>query len=241
MVQNQITDDKQIQEFIKLFNAIHHALADLLSLNKDTDFKELLETARKRHKLDSGLIEHLELIRKIRNFLVHESLPSIPPAAVPTRWILEKMEEIFHELTSTKRVIDLWGKTVQCVDVMDKLQTVLELINRFDYSQFPVYEKGAFVGLLTVNGIARWLASRASTKENISLARITVKEVLRSEENIENVRFINAEATATEAWAMFANHPVLEALLITRTGRKDEQLEGIITRSDIVEYLRNLL
>lgn len=236
--ESPVVDDKLIQEFIKLFNAIHHTMADLLRMHKESDFKELLEVARKRHKLSPDLLEHLELIRKIRNFLVHESFPAAPPAAVPTPWILTKMEDILRELTSTKRVVDLWKKLVERVDVEESLRSVLEKIVKFNFSQFPVYDKNAFVGLLTVNGIARWLASRALTGEAQDLAATTVREVLRSEENLENVRFIEADATADEAWAMFANHPVLEALLITKTGRADEELEGMITRADIFEFIR---
>lgn len=231
-------DDQLIQQFIKLFNAIHHALADLLRMNKESDFRELLEVARKRHKLSPDLFEHLELIRKIRNFLVHESFPAAPPAAVPTPWILAKMEDILHELTSTKRVIDLWKKSVERVNAEESLRSVLERIVKFNFSQFPVYNNGTFVGLLTVNGIARWLALRTLTGKAWDPTTVTVSEVLKSEENLENVRFINADATADEAWAMFANHPILEALLITKTGRADEELEGIITRVDIFEFVR---
>lgn len=232
-------DDQLIQDFIKLFNAIHHALVDLLRMNEESDFRELLEVARKRHKISPDLVEHLELIRKIRNFIVHESFPSTPPAAVPTPWILTKMEDILHKLASTKRVIDLWKKPVERVGAEESLRSVLEKIMKFNFSQFPVYNKNAFVGLLTVNGIARWLASCVLTGKALDPASATVSEVLQAEENLENVRFINADATADEAWAMFANHPILEALLITKTGRADEELEGIITRVDVFEFVRN--
>jgi CBS domain-containing protein len=33
-------------------------------------------------------------------------------------------------------------------------------VHQFDFSQLPVYESGQYVGILTTNTIARWLAQR---------------------------------------------------------------------------------
>ena len=115
------------------------------------------------------------------------------------------------------------------------MATVLKTIKHRDYSQFPVYEDGRFRGLLTENGITRWLAHHVMTKLSlVELEDVPVKDVLESEERRRNYHFMPRDTRVDDVVAQFASGELLEAVLITATGKPSETLLGIATRWDIL-------
>ena len=116
----------------------------------------------------------------------------------------------------------------------DTLAAALKRIRMLDYSQFPIYDDGRFVGLLTENGITRWLAHRASTDPSpIALDAVDVHAIAKLEERRPNHVFVEGSRRADDLGAMFADQELLEAVLITRSGKASEPLLGIATRWDV--------
>lgn len=112
---------------------------------------------------------------------------------------------------------------------------MLKTINHRDYSQFPVYEDKRFLGMLTENGVTRWLARHVvTTLSLVELDEIFVLHVLQSEEARNNHQFVAADMRVDEVTALFARQTLLEAVLITATGKHTEDLLGIATRWDIL-------
>jgi predicted transcriptional regulator len=137
-------------------------------------------------------------------------------------------------LTNPDRVIPKFQRNVQVVSSEDTLARVLGVIAQQDYSQFPVYDGGGFRGLLTENGITRWLSQHVSTKLSlVELDDVQVREILLNEESRRNYHFLPRNARVDDTRGLFAGHPLLEAVLITASGKDSERLLGIATRWDI--------
>lgn len=49
---------------------------------------------------------------------------------------------------------------VRSVHSGEPVSVALEYVRQFDFSQLPVYESGEYVGILTTNTIARWIAQQ---------------------------------------------------------------------------------
>lgn len=95
----------------------------------------------------------------------------------------------------------------------------VELLRRYGISQMPVIEKGEIVGSLTENLLLRHLASGES------LSHTTVSD-------LQGPPFssIQADALAQEAYTLFsAGHTAVAV-------RRGETLEGIVTKSDLLEF-----
>jgi predicted transcriptional regulator len=121
------------------------------------------------------------------------------------------------------------------VSTQDTLARVLKVINERDYSQFPVYKGDEFRGLLTENGITRWLAHHVvDTLSLVELDDIYIEDVLRSEEERKNYQFVPRSMLVDDVSASFASEASLEAVLITSNGKHTEKLLGIVTRWDIL-------
>jgi predicted transcriptional regulator len=150
--------------------------------------------------------------------------------------VVAELEQIRDNLISPVLVYPKLHREVQSFQSEVSLSEVLKSIYEKGYSQFPIYQEGEYVGLLTENGITRWLASHnAKVMTLIEFEDVPIKDVLSNEEQRKNCRFIRRDTPLPEAENHFVQHATLEALLITDKGNASENLLGIITRWDILE------
>lgn len=101
-----------------------------------------------------------------------------------------------------------------------------------------MYASERFLGLLTENGITRWLAYHvASNVSLVELEEVSVKEVLENEEVRKNCNFVAKDTRVDTIVGLFASEEMLEAVLVTSNGTESEKLLGISTRWDIIQIV----
>jgi predicted transcriptional regulator len=104
------------------------------------------------------------------------------------------------------------------------------------YSQLPVYDGSIFVGLLTAETVARWVASNLADGQEL-MEEETVEAVLKHQEDPQNHTFLGRTSTVPDGLAAFDDFlhrgKRLEAILVTQNGRAAEQPLGIVTIHDI--------
>ena len=89
-----------------------------------------------------------------------------------------------------KFVVSKAGDVYDAPESEPNRKSRLKMIRKRDYSQFPAYEGERFRGLLTENGITRWLAQHVDTKFSlIELEDVSVKEVLQNVERLKTYHF----------------------------------------------------
>lgn len=223
-----------IQRFEADFNGIEQFLHAALGIEEHETFTQLVHNYAKGHA-GWGDAELLKRIAKIRNVIVHDKTEPFHYPVVPTRAINEELRKCKERLITPARALPTFERTVEKISINDTLTRVLKTINHRDYSQFPVYEDKRFLGMLTENGVTRWLARHVvTTLSLVELDEIFVLHVLQSEEARNNHQFVAADMRVDEVTALFARQTLLEAVLITATGKHTEDLFGIATRWDIL-------
>ncbi len=154
---------------------------------------------------------------------------------VPTAQVVQNIETIAADLASPKRAIPTFKRKVITVNRDESLAAVLRLIDQHDFSQLPVYHDNRFIGLLTENGITRWLAHHVRTAISlVELEEAPVRLVVREEETAKNVDFLRSDATVEDVIEAFRGNPLLEAVLFTSSGRRQESLLGVATQWDVL-------
>jgi predicted transcriptional regulator len=226
-----------IERFEADYNVVDHFLRNALSRDIGVPFMRLLDEYSLKHASwrDVAL---LKTIARVRNAIVHGKTEPYRHVAVPTPAIVRDLRGCLDRLTNAPRVIPTFERAVETILVHDDLSRVLKIIRDRDYSQFPVYEAEQFRGLLTENGITRWLAHQMTAGISVvKLDDVTVMRLLQNEENRQNYHFIAHDTRVDDVSAMFASHELLEAALITTSGKESEALLGIATRWDMIHPL----
>lgn len=151
-----------IQRFEADFNGIEQFLHVALGIEEHETFTQLVDNYAKNHA-GWGDAELLKRIAKIRNVIVHDKTEPFHYPVVPTRAINEELRKCKERLITPARALPTFERTVEKISMNDTLTRVLKTINHRDYSQFPVYEDKRFLGMLTENGVIRWLARHVAS------------------------------------------------------------------------------
>lgn len=231
----KLSDEEQrlLERFLAAYNRIDRELHELTG--EEGTFSYVLDRYReqKRSWRDS---DELKLLSRLRNVIVHDRTEAYRYAAIPTPEVVDRIEAIHERLASPKTAYSEFHQN-EVVEVKTEttVDEVLRIIYRHDFSQFPVYDANSFVGLLTENGITRWLSGYVQNHESlVELEDAKVKDLLTTEGKQTNYAFVRREETLDEIIYLFRENPLLEAALITQSGKKHEKLIGIATRWDII-------
>lgn len=237
----QVSDSEEARqrEWVDRFEAAYNSIDRFLrsKYHKDNSFpfSSLLELNWPDRR--AGIKVELRAFGDLRNALVHSKIRPGKPLAYPSLWTVERIERIQADLMSGAVVIPLFQRDVLVLQTSDSLTKVMALIRENNFSQFPVYEGRTFQGLLTENGITRWLANHLSAKADIrQSSEIRISQLLVAEEGGDNYAFCHRNTPIDELLVLFARKPLVEAILITENGKKHEKLIGIVTRWDILKY-----
>jgi len=231
----KLSDEQErlLERFVAAYNRIDSELHKRTG-EKGT-FSYVLNRYRE-HKRGWHDGAELKRLSELRNVIVHEKTEAYRYAAIPTPEVVDRIEAIYERLTSPKTAYSEFHQNeVVKVETETTVDEILKIIHRHDFSQFPVYNANGFVGLLTENGITRWLSSYVQNHESlVELEDAKVKDLLALEGKQSNYAFVGREETLDEVIYLFGENPLLEAALITQSGRKHEKLIGIATRWDII-------
>ena len=237
------------ERFLAAYNVIERALRRKIGDPGGREsFRRLVDILSSRdfavRKFREDLVEFAEL----RNAIVHDRMSPEFLIAVPLEETVDKIEKIASAIEEPPLVYPRFGRKVVCFGPEDEMESVFRTMASTGYTQFPVYDGGTYVGLLTDGGVARWLASTMAAGEAgggplDKLKRVKVLEVLKSEKNPDRAKFVSRRATVYEAEHLFAvsgngSKWRTAVLLITENGDPGEALLGMITPSDILAYLR---
>lgn len=236
-----VTEDQRvlIDRFITAFNKIDKFLRKQVNkADRNIPFSQVLSDVKASGKIRVN-VDYLRTMSDLRNVLTHEQSGVNTYLSVPIPSIVERLEKILDELRNPPKIFPTYKRQVKILNINDPLSEALSAINELNYSQFPIYDGKSYIGLLTENGITRWLAHHTVTELSlIEFSEIPISHVIKREEKRKNNQSLPYDATIYEAEMLFTKNPVLEAILITHSGSLQETLLGIITRWDVLHLGR---
>ena len=210
-------------------------------------FGALLKVAEKnRDKVVMNYLSELDFYREFRNFLVHQATIDKPPVAEPNDFIIDEINDIIHRIENPKKVYELFLHEVVHFNMDDSLSKVLSVVNEKKYSQFPVFKNNKLVGLISENGITRFLAESVND-DVISIVETKIKDVIDQDEAKDSISIVNSNTLIHDEEEIF-NKKIHEgnsifAILVSNRGHKIENPEdivGIITPWDLPIILDNM-
>lgn len=222
--------------FLAAFNDIEAHLRDVLGAKRSDSFRWMVGQARRRHLLSETFADELQEFAQLRNAISHGPYRNHRPIAEPLPEAVEAIEFIRDALHDPPTTMSVLGdQKVVTVSPADDIRVALRILRTTTISQFPVYEGGRCVDLLTTNTIARWVA--ADLDDNDHLDGRTVRDVLDYAESSDYAVFLPRDVLAQEALDALTTppkgKPLPRAAIITEVGRADHQPVRVIGGSDL--------
>ena len=159
------------------------------------------------------------------------------PSAANRRRIREPADSIGPQT----RIDSLLGREeIAWCEAGDPIGPVAHRLYDSDYSQIPVRNRGRWMGLLTGETIARWMAGR--TERHLTIDEGTpVREVLSYTEDPGHLRIVPGATAVTDVVEMFHQRAdqgqPLAAVLVTTHGLDSDELDAIVTPYDLPRLL----
>lgn len=230
------TDLNLIERFVSAFNAVDFHLQGALGEGDRSSFRALVDLYARRHRWWPDA-EPLRVFASLRNVIIHDKIAPYEYVCVPTAQVVEDLEAIRDRLQHPERIDPRFSRAVVTLEAGDSLSHALKLVHERDITHFPVYHGTKFSGLLTPNGIARYLAHHVAINgAPLDFGSVEVRFVLAREESRANFFFASRDEPVRKIAFAFHENTFLEAVLITPNGGKQEKLLGIATRADVLEF-----
>jgi CBS domain-containing protein len=236
--EHEVNHKEQSGKFETAFNRIHKALREMVKETESDAFVELLYSGYKNHSLIRKYKSELHQFAKLRNAIVHERVNADYYIAEPHIEVVERIEEICREFEKPQTALSIATSPVFYYYEDAYLKDVLKVINKFDFTRFPVYDKDdKYVALLTSTEIIQWMAKHFSS-EVIHFEDVRIRELLTKGKNYF-VTFVTEDASLYEIEELFERYHTrgkkLQAVIITETGDRHGKPIGVITPWDLLD------
>lgn len=230
--------NRQLSErFEVAFNEIHDWLKTQNRPYKNDAFSVLLSETKNKSAVVRQYFYDLKEFAELRNALVHERRLD-KYIAEPHEEIVLEIEHIRRDLLQPKNALSISSRPVETLDLNVSIQEALKKMQQHDFSQFPIYEENEFKGFVTEKGILLWVTSHLD-EDGLIFSDYELADVLAFEP-AENVLFLAESANVYEVKELFeqdlqTGKRKLDAVIVTKNGRKNEKPLGIITSWDLIK------
>ena len=222
--------------FLVAFARAEEALETLLGTGSGNSFRWLVRQAGKRDPLVRSVEDDLLELSELRNAIVHDRGGGYV-VAEPHEETVTRLEKIVDLIVEPPRIDEVMSRPVVTCGPDDPVAEAAEKMVDRGISHLPVYDDAdTFMGLLTANAIARWVAVRMAGSAN-SLREEPVGAVLSHGDGERRYEVVDRRRLVTDVVALFHDaHREgrrLETVLVTPTGSGSEKAMGIVTIQDL--------
>lgn len=222
--------------FLAAFNEIERHLRRELGEDRHVGFTWMVNELHERGRLPERQQRALVAFARLRNAIAHGEYREGRPIADPLPETVAEIRRLAGILVDPPTVLGVLERrdpvTVAPDDPVDRIHA---LLRETTYSQFPVYEDGSCVGLLTTDAVARWVA--ADLGADGRLGARTVAEVLGHAGHEEIPVLVPRDVTVAEAARLLtrpgADGRLPRALVVTEHGRAGQRPLRVVGGGDL--------
>lgn len=228
-------DKKNSERFLNAFIKIEGKLKEIANNDVHRAFYQLVDRAANKNTSVEKYRNVLKEYAELRNAIVHKRIEG-EAIAEPHIEVVEDLEFICEMITKPPTLENgFLQKVVKCSSY-DKINVAARKMFSNSFSKIPVYDNKKFVGLLTTDSMARWMAYNLENRIEIT-EDVDVRTIFEFSEHKESYAFISKTATVFEAINLFEQWYKkglrLNAVIITESGEKNEMPLGILSLFDL--------
>jgi CBS domain-containing protein len=227
--------NKQTEKFLEAFNKLESWLRQQTASDTYIKFAQLVDICSTTNSVVETHCNYLKSLGNLRNAIVHGRSFPTTILATPEPTVVEDFNAICEEIYKPDTVYKIAAKQIAPYPKEEYLHKALRAMGTHDYSQVIVQVTDDEFGLITREGITKWI--EANFKEEIvNLKDVTLADIFALED-INTWDYIARKQSVYDASTRFGNNERrIQALLVTENGRKNERPLGLITFWDIARY-----
>jgi CBS domain-containing protein len=230
------------RRFLATYNKLDDYMRARLKRKLGAGHVALIEDLAKIEPLVQHFQRRLEAFAKLRNSIVHDSLPDADPIAEPHERIVEEYETILKLLLHPPEALKV-AVNIDEIFTTDWEQCVVDVVatmNANVYTHVPILRDGAVVGVFSENTICSYLAGRrrAVIDPNTRIGEFRDYVPLAKHAS-EVFEFLPQGATVADVLLQF-QHSIrdkkrLATIFITADGQPTGRLLGLVTAWDLAK------
>lgn len=248
----EVTDGVIIDKYTEPKTAQYYLKKDFIP------FMTAVHIVKKSNEFIRRKLTEFYKINELRNLIVHEYEDgySLVKIAQPTEYSLNLISETLDKLNNPLTVNDFLKahkkETVKSVNLNTNIYNLFQLIKDTNFTQFPVFDKQNFQGLVSDNGITLKLSQFALEEkefETLDLSALFVSDLISLDEQRYHYKVINSDEYLYNILSEFevtSDTQSLPVLLIQSTDNKTEDLTpdsliGILTSFDYLDIYKEAI
>lgn len=226
--------------FIEIFTEIEQRLKEICNDPYNSTFSDMLRMASKCNTVVSQYSSDLREYAQLRNAIIHTRRENFI-IAEPHDEVIKDMRHIRNLLSNPPKVSSVMLHNPFFTTPSTCIADVLEAFSQHGFLRCPIVDNNKVVGLMNAKSISRWLTSK--DRSSINLEESKVDEVLPFIET-DDYAFVAENSDVLSLVGLFKNSikrgRYIQAVLVTRNGKFDGQLVGIITPSDLPVIIESI-
>lgn len=225
-------------DFLAAFNDLEDHFRRALGASQYVTFAQLLVRYDEEHQLPRSHLAALRVFASLRNAISHGTYRDGRPIAQPLLETVREMRRIRDLVMQPPTALSVLEPRQVCtVSPQDTLSEALAFVRQYDFSQLPMYDGTRYVGLLTTNTIARWLAAQFVTYEAMAGEEPLV-DVVKFAESTDRAVQLPKSATVVDMVRQLTEDeddgaPPPIAVIFTAGGGADEDPLGVAVAADL--------
>jgi predicted transcriptional regulator len=227
-------DNDRSTHFLSAFCRVERRLREITGGSRQDTFSMLLNRAI-AYATIRPFSDDLREFAELRNAIVHNRGGGYA-IAEPHQVAVDRLEEIERLISQPPSVESMRiTRPVICAP-SDPIGKAAKAMLDSKFSQLPVYIGDEYVGLLTSETIARWIAAKFQPDLNM-LEEEPVQQVLSHGEEDNVCQFVSRTTPVADVIALFDktahSGKSLAAVIVTHSGKRTEKSLGILTVYDL--------
>lgn len=225
------------ERFLNAYAVVEHQMAAMVKEVKYIPFSQLLSRCSQISWVVAKNQQELREYNELRNAIVHLRGNKNEIIAEPTSSVTEDIERIANLLTKDETILSCASSPVRVVSPRDTIRGAYAVMRNLGSSKIPVYHKGKFKGVLTIEDVCHWAIEGADEE-------LRVQDIMQNIK-LDRVAFLRKDAKVIDVTKGF-EHALnkgsnMLAVLVTEHGSPDEEPLGIITVQDLPKIVSALV
>lgn len=193
-----------------------------------------------KHPEFTHIEDELKFCREVRNILTHQPKVNKQYCVEPSYEMIELLEHVIETLEKPPVIMDIAVPVNKILykDYDSNFIETLKEMNERSFGNVPILENGMVVGVLSEKAIVNFIVGEEQFHLTKDLTLHDIKEYLTLDNpRKEYYRFVKKDALISEVSELFHdalnNGARIGMVFLTKNGRKEEKLLGIVTAWDL--------